>query len=379
MKIAVNTRLLRSERMTGIELFTLETMSRIAKAHPEHTFYYLFDRPYNSKFITSDNIVPVVIKPKSYYRAFHLKFWFEYILPKALKKINPDLLISPDSMMSLSSDVPAFIVIHDINFEHYPKHLPRGISRFLRKYTPQYVHKAQRIATVSEFSKSDLISQYNTDPDKIDVVWNGANVNYKPLSAEEKQAVRNQFTSGIPYFLFIGTILPRKNLANQLKAYGIFREKSQKMQKFLIVGDKWIWDKELQKAWESCPYKEDVIFVGRLDSDTLGKVISAATALMYVSLFEGFGIPILEAFYAGTPVITANVTSMPEVAGDAALCVDPLQPEEIAEAMKKIEEDKTLRTKLIEAGTIRKNEFSWDKTAELLWNSIEKVLDSIKK
>lgn len=372
MKIAVNTRLLRQERMTGIELFTFETMSRIAASHPEHTFYYIFDRPYNKKFITSENIIPVVTFCKSRYRAVLLKFWFEYVLPVTVRKIKPDVMIYPDSLMSLKLKIPSLLVIHDIGFEHYPGHLPSQISKYYRKYTPLFVHKAQRIATVSQFSGNDLIDHYGANASLIDVVFNGANTNFRKFNESEKNEVRQIYTNGCPYFLFVGTIHPRKNLANQLIAYDTFRRRFPGARdKFLVVGDRWIWNSELEDAWSAMNFKDDVVFAGRLNSDQLGRVISSATALMYVSFFEGFGIPILEAFYAETPVITANVSSMPEIAADAALCVDPADPEAIAEAMIRIVNEPELVENLVAAGCRRKAEFSWDKTATKLWQSIE--------
>jgi glycosyltransferase involved in cell wall biosynthesis len=123
-------------------------------------------------------------------------------------------------------------------------------------------------------------------------------------------------------------------------------------------------------------YANDVVFSGRLNSEELVQVLGASLALTYVSYFEGFGIPIVEAFYCGVPVITSNVTSMPEVAGDAALLVNPFQPRSIAEAMKRIAEDESLREDLIRKGFDRKADFSWQKTADLLWESIEIAIKS---
>jgi len=375
MKIAVNTRLLQKGRMTGIELFTFETMSRIAAQHPEHTFYYIFDRKNDPSFITSDNIVPVVACCKSRYRAFLLRFWFEFVLPGILKKIQPDIFISPDNMMSLSTKVPTFLVIHDLGFEHFPEHLPSGISAFYRKYLPRYANKASRIATVSDYTKHDIVHHYNILPEKIDVVYNGADSQFRPYSEDEKVEIREKYCDGSPYFLFVGTIHPRKNLSNQLMAYDIFRKNNAEIScKFLIVGDRWIWDNALRNVYEGMKYRDDVVFAGRLSSAQLSGVIASAEALLYVSLFEGFGIPILEALYAETPVITANVSSMPEIASDAAICVDPLDPEAIAGAIHAIVSDPVLKEKLIIAGRLRRKMFSWDKTAQRLWESIEKIL-----
>jgi glycosyltransferase involved in cell wall biosynthesis len=374
MKIAVNTRLLRKNQLTGIGIFSFETMSRIAKKHPEHTFYYIFDQKYDNSFITSNNIIPIIARPKSRHKAFFLLFWFEFILPRILNKIKPDIFISPDGFMSLRTTFRSIIVIHDLNFEHYPTFLPKSISKFYRIFTPKYCRKAKRIITVSDFTKKDIQNKYTINSDKIDVVYNGANISYMPLSDEEKKLWKDKNTDGYDFFIFIGMIHPRKNLANQLKAFDIFCEnKNNKNHKFYIVGERWIWDTKLEETYTNMKNKKHIIFVGRISSEELGKAIGSATALMYVSLFEGFGIPILESFFTETPVITSNVSSMPEVAKNAAIFVDPENPYEISEAMTEIVNNIELRKKLIEAGKNRKDEFSWDKTADLFWESINKL------
>jgi glycosyltransferase involved in cell wall biosynthesis len=165
---------------------------------------------------------------------------------------------------------------------------------------------------------------------------------------------------------------PRKNLGNLFKAYDLFRSKSSQPVKLVITGARKWWTKEIETVYSNLAFKNDVIFTGRLDLLQAKDVMGAALALTYVSYFEGFGIPIVEAFKCGTPVITSNVTSMPEVAGNAALTVDPFSPEDIASAMGNILYDKELRDKLIERGHERAKLFTWDVSARLLWNSIEK-------
>jgi glycosyltransferase involved in cell wall biosynthesis len=378
MNIAVNVRLLKPNQMTGIGVFTQETMCRLVKNHPEHTFYYIFDEQAHDSFLTSSNIIPVVTPFKSRHRAIFLKFWFEYVLSKTLKKINADVLISPDGFMSLSTPTPTLIVIHDINFEHYPGFIPPSISKFYRKYTPLYASKARRIATVSDFSRNDIAKTYGIDHNKIDVVYNGANVSYSPISVQKQQQYRNQHTMGLPFFIFVGMIHPRKNLANQLKAFDLFRKSpNNPPHKFYIVGKTWILDDELKETLSNMEFSNDVIFAGRLSSEDLGFALASASAVMYVSHFEGFGIPILEGFYAETPVITSNTTSMPEVAGDAAICVSPNDILQIETAMNQIVHNTQLKQQLIAKGRERKLMFTWSKTSELLWQSIEKMLQNI--
>jgi glycosyltransferase involved in cell wall biosynthesis len=267
-------------------------------------------------------------------------------------------------------------VFHDLNFEHYPEDLPLTERKFYRYYFPQYAKKATRIATVSEFSKRDIINQYKIGADKIDVVYNGANEGFKPLSEEEIRATREKHTGGKPYFVFIGALHPRKNLSNLFKAYDYFRKNNDIDVKLVIVGKKKWWTKSIKEAYEQLKYKDDVIFVGRLGSTDLCRVLGSALALTYVSYFEGFGIPIVEGFRCETPVITSNITSMPEVAGDSALLVNPFSVSSISEGMARIAKDEDLRKELILKGRKRREMFSWERSAGLLWNSMEKALNS---
>ncbi len=375
MKIAVNTRLLLKNKLEGIGWFSYETLKRITTQHPEHQFFFLFDRQYDDSFLFSGNITPVIIPPQARHPILYY-LWFEKSIPRALKKIQPDLFFSPDGYLSLTSPVKSMNVIHDLNFEHYPDDLPYPERTFYRHYFPQYARKACRIATVSEFSKRDITNQYHVSADKIDVVYNGANDRYMPIPDSEKFLVRAKYTGGVPYFVFVGALHPRKNLANLFRAFDLFREETGIKMKLLIIGQKKWWTSSIKESYDKMKFNMDVEFCGRLEPDELNRVIASAAALTYVSYFEGFGIPILEAFYCETPVITSNVTSMPEVAGDAAILVDPFSVRSICEGMVKIATDPSVTATLNEAARERKLDFSWQKTADRLWNSMEKALDS---
>jgi len=372
MRIAVNTRLLLPNRLEGIGWFTHETLSRIARWHPEHEFIFLFDRAYAEEFIYSDNITPVVIGPQSRHPVLWW-LWFELSVPRALKKHRADVFLSPDGYSSLRTKVPCVPVIHDLNFEHYPKDLPPLYSWYYRHYFPLYARDAARVATVSEYSKQDIANSYGVDPGKIDVVYDGANELYQPISAEAISATRQQFTKGTPYFLFVGALHPRKNLVNLFKAFDQFRKGTDSDVKLVIVGEKKWWTDDMRTTWEGMQFRDEVVFAGRLGADELKNVIASALAMVYVSYFEGFGIPILEALYCDVPVLTSETTSMPEVAGDAGILVDPFSVEAIAEGMRKLAVDADLRTQLIANGRQQRQKFSWDKTAERLWRCIEGV------
>jgi len=374
LKIAINTRLLLKNKLEGIGWFTYETLIRIVNQHPEHEFYFIFDRKYDESFVFASNVTPIVIGPQARHPLLFY-IWYEYSIPRVLKKIKADLFISPDAFGSLRAKTKTLTVLHDLNFEHFPNIMPRLVQKYYTYFTPKFAKKADRIATVSEFSKSDIVKQYGVSPNKVDVVYNGANKEFKPIEENTRRITKELYSKSCDFFVFIGALNPRKNLSNLFKAFDIFKEKNKTDIKLLIVGEKMYWSGEIKDTFEAMKFKEDIIFTGRLEPEELHKVVGSAMALTYVSIFEGFGIPIVEAWYSETPVITSNVTSMPEIAGDAAVIIDPFKPESIAKGLKSITFDENLREELIEKGKKRRLEFTWQKTADNLWSSIEKTLN----
>lgn len=375
MKIAVNTRLLLKDKMEGIGWFACETLKRITVQHPEHTFYFIFDRRYDKEFIYAENIKPIVIPPQARHPFLYVT-WFDVSIPLALKTIKPDLFLSPDGMLSLNTNVKSLPVIHDLNFEHYPNDLPRLTQLYYHRYFPKFAKKGTRIATVSEYSKMDLVNTYGVEEEKIDVVYNGANEFFEPITENRILQTRQIYSKGCDYFLFVGSLHPRKNLSNLFKAFDQFKKSTGLSTKLMIVGKKKWWTEEIEKTFKSLEFKKDVIFTGRLSTIELKNVIASALALTYVSVFEGFGIPILEGMFCDTPVITSNVTSMPEVGGDAVLTVDPFSVDSIKNGMVKMALDNEFRNQLIIKGRERRQLFSWQKTADKLWESIEKTVAS---
>ena len=375
MKIAVNTRLLLKDKLEGIGWFTYESLRRITTQHPEHEFIFIFDRKYSEEFIFSPNVKPVALFPQARH-PFLYYWWFEHSLQSYLKDLNPDVFVSPDGFLPVHPKVRTLAVFHDLNFEHYPEDLPFLTRHYYRYFFPRFAQNSTRIATVSEYSKQDIIRQYGVTADKIDVVYDGASEVYHPLTQEEKRATMQHYSEGRPYFVFIGSLHPRKNLANLFRAFDLFKKANPSDVQLLIVGARKWWTSEIDQAYQGMNFSDDVIFTGRLNTEHLHMVLGSALGLAYVSYFEGFGIPIVEAFRCGTPVITANVTSMPEVAGEAALMTDPFDAESIAIAMYKIYQYETLRNELSERGYQRKDLFTWQKTADLLWASIERTCNA---
>ncbi len=371
--IVVNTRLLIKDKLEGIGWLTYETLKRITTSHPEHHFIFAFDRYFDEEFIFSDNITPIILSPQARHPILYY-IWFEYSITHLLKDIKPDLFYSPDGFLSLSTKVKQLQMIPDISFHHRPDDFPWIYRKYYNHYFPKFAKKAARIATISDYSKKDISELYGIPSDNIDVVYAGVNESYGPVTTLEKQATKSKFSLGNDYFVYVGALHPRKNIGRLLKAFDEFKKAHSSNIKLLIVGKKMWWTNELEEEFEHMHHKHDVIFTGRLSNKDLNSVVASSLALTYVTAFEGFGIPILEGFQCETAVITSNVTSMPEVAGDAALLVDPFSVDSIKGALLLIAKDEPLRQSLIEKGKLRRQIFSWDRSAKLLWESFEKVL-----
>ena len=375
MRIAINTRLLIEGKMDGIGWFTYETTRRLVNTHPEHTFYLLFDRRPPANLSLPPNAIPLVLMPP----ARHPILWwlfFELSVSMTLRKYKIDLFLSPDGFLPLHSSVPSLAVIHDLNFEHAPDNLRPSHQRYMTHFFPRFARHATRIATVSEYSKQDIASTYHLDTKKIDVVYDGANNLYRPHSEEEKTAIRKRFTDGHPYIIFISTILKRKNLAGLLTAFDDVKSIDTTGLKLIVVGKKAWWQDELETAYNNMRHQQDVIMPGHVEPTELAALLSASEALVYPSFFEGFGIPILEAMHAETAVIASRTTSMPEVGGDAVLYIDPSNTKDISHAIKQLSNPQ-LREDLIAKGRIQREKFSWDRTTELLWQSITHTINDI--
>jgi glycosyltransferase involved in cell wall biosynthesis len=376
MRIAVNTRLLLKDRLEGIGWFTYQSLKRITREHPEHQFFFIFDRPYDEEFIFAPNVTPVVAFPQARH-PFLWYLFFEWSIPFILKKYKIDLFISTDSWISLSTRTRTFNVFHDLNYEHNPHYIKPFLQRkYYLHYSRKFAHRSNRIATVSECTKQDLVSLYGISPSLIDVVYNGCNEQFVSFNEHQKQATRDTYSGGAQYFLYVGAIHERKNIENMLLAFDRYKSTTTNDSKLLIVGKKMWHDNKYEKIYNNLVHKDSVIFTGRLDNESLAAVFSASIALLYVSLFEGFGIPILEAFGAQTAVITSNISSMPEVAGQGALLVNPLSIQDISQAMIQVSSNEAFRASLIEKGTQQLAKFSWDLTAQKLWQSIETCIQA---
>lgn len=373
MRIAINTRLLLKNRLEGIGWFIYQTLKRITVQNPQHNFLFLFDRPFDPSFIFGPNVEARVLAPAARH-PFLWYWWFERKVPTAVENWKADLFFSPEGYGSIRLKIPQIVTFHDLSLIHYPEHTQWLTRKYIHHYYPKFAAKANRVITVSEYSKKDIIKELQVSANKIDVSYNGSNEAFKPISHDQKLAVREKYSSGKPYFIYIGALQPRKNISNLLCAFDKFKKRDVQGFKLLLTGRKAWMTGEIEKTYQAMEHKNEISFTGYLDTDVLASLLAASNGLIYVSLFEGFGIPILEAMNCGVPVITSNISSMPEVAGDAAVLTDPLDIDQIEDSIYRLANEPDLAKKLIEAGNRQKLNFSWDLTAEKVWGSITKTM-----
>lgn len=366
VKIALNTRFLQPGQLEGFGWYTHEIARRMALAHPEDEFLFLFDRPYDARFVYAENVTPIVLSPRARF-APQFYAWFEWAVPKTLKKYGAQVFFSPDSMCSLSSKVPTAMTCHDLVPLHFSAQVPWIHRHYLRHFLPKFLHRANRVLTVSEYVRQDIAQTCGIGLEKISAVYNGCREGFVPLQSVEKQAVRAQFSEGKPYFFYAGAIHPRKNIPRLIRAFDLFKKKTAAPEKLLLAG-RFAWQTgEVKSAYEQAAHRSDIHFLGYVPETDLPLLTAAATALAYPSLSEGFGLPMLEAMHCDTPVLAANASCLPEIAGDAALLVNPLSETAMAEGLEKLWRDPKFAQQLIQNGQVQREKFSWDQAAEQVY------------
>jgi glycosyltransferase involved in cell wall biosynthesis len=239
----------------------------------------------------------------------------------------------------------------------------------LRTFFPRFAKKAAHVITVSDYSKQDIIQTYGISSEKVSAFWNSASDDFKPLEEKEQILTREKFTDGKPYFLFVGTIHPRKNIARLIEAFCAFKRETNSDDQLVIVGAP-LWD----NFGFTAPPKEiesKIHFTGQLSQVELAQVMAAAKLFVYVPYFEGFGIPLVEAMKCGTPILCGDKTALPEVGGDAAHYCDPFDTRSIVNQMVALHNDQALLDALGAKGLERSKLFSWETTAREIYTIIK--------
>tara|TARA_B100001250_G_C19740050_1_gene762617 strand:- start:253 stop:1371 length:1119 start_codon:yes stop_codon:yes gene_type:complete len=367
--VAINTRLLIREKIDGIGRFAFETLKIITQNNPEVEFHFIFDRPFTSDFIFSKNITPHVLSPPTRHPILWY-IWFEFRVPNLLKKIKADIFFSPDGFIPLNCSIPTVTTIHDINFEHRPSDLPWSHRFFYRFFFRQYARLANRIVTVSNFSKKDISKTYQIDPEKIHVTYNGVSKIFKKISDDKKRIIKYKYSHNSDFFIFIGSLHKRKNIKNLLLSFEKYKQDKGKL-KLLIVGERKWNNRATKDIYQNMKFKNEVIFLGRVKDKQLADILASAHALCFVSLFEGFGLPIIEAMQCGVPIITSNTSCMPEIAQDCAIIIDPYNISDITNAMLEISRNELKREELIQKADVRVKDFNWSSSAHKIWEIIK--------
>ena len=272
---------------------------------------------------------------------------------------------------------PIVSTIHDLSFEHLPETFTRRSRTQLRLTVRGTARRAAVILTLSEFSRRDIIETYAVDPERVLVTPAAAPTNFAPVENEtELKDIRERYGIKPNYLLSLGSIQPRKNLARLIEAYALLRSSraGNQLPQLVIAGKRGWLDNEIQRAAQRENRNESIKFIGYVPEKDLPALYSAAICFVYPSFFEGFGLPVLEAMQCGTPVIAGNRTSLPEVAGAAALLFDPFDAGALAEAIERIIHNPDTRAELRVKGLERARIFSWTATARLTLQAYERAL-----
>ncbi len=364
MNIGVNARLLLPGVKEGISRYLHETLSRMVLDHPEDTFHLYFDRAYDEQYLYADNVIPHIVRPQARHPLlWHI--WFDYMLPYRFRKDKIDVFYSADGYSSLRAQVPTVLVSHDLAFEHFDDQNHQHHLQYLRKYVPRFHRRAESIIAVSQATADDIVATYQIDPARISIAGNSTTLQWSPTHDKS-------ITHGKDYIVYIGSLNPRKNIVRLIKAFDQYKNETGDQTQLVIIG-KLAWKSQpIQRAMTDAQYADEIIHLTDVRKSA-SLILSNARALVYPSLFEGFGIPILEGFATQVPVITSNVSSMKEVAGDAAVLIDPYSIDAIAQGIKTVCHDESLRQDLIRKGTAQLLKYQWEDSARTIYTQLKAV------
>jgi glycosyltransferase involved in cell wall biosynthesis len=370
MKIAIDAR---KWRDYGIGTYVRNVVRHLANVDRETTYFLFCHRADESTLRDlAENFVPVVDDSAGYSFKEHVS------IPLKLRRLGADLLHSPHYVLPLLCRVPAVVTIHDCIHLLFPQYLPNRLAwQYARFMMGSAIHRAALIFTVSEASRNDILRFYpEADPELLQVVPNAIDeAIVADPGEEETQRVKERYQIRGRFVLYAGNIKPHKNLERLVAAFGRLKQHpSFEDVKLLIIGDEVNRYGSLRRAVEAAGVRQDVRFFGFVPDRTLSALYRLASVFAFPSLYEGFGLPPLEAMACGTPVVTSNLSSLPEVVGDAAVLVDPYQPEDIARGLERVLSDDALRADLSARGRARAQEFSWERSVRAIHAGYLKVL-----
>ena len=339
--------------------------------------YYVFVKPGEDRCVESTKNVHVIELNCPTY-----PLWEQWALPRSAKKYGVDILHCTSNTAPIWCNIPLVLTLHDIIFleprDKQNHSLYQNMGWFYRRLdVPRILDKCRRIITVSNFEMENIISKLNIPRERMAMIYNGYNDWFKPL--DDKNDIYKRYIPEEGYFFFLGNTDPKKNTERTLVAYSKYLKLSEVKRKLLMADlDKEYLDGIIERN-QIDNIRENIVMPGYIVNNDLPYIYNKAFAFLYTSLRESFGIPLLEAMACGTPVITSNTSSMPEIAGEDAILVNPENSDEITEMMLRLEKDKDFYEQQRQIGLERAKLFSWRKTAENLLKLYQEVYRDIQK
>ncbi len=344
MRIAIDASRTTVARVTGTEHYALQLIRALINHNktlstPHELLLYFRDTPQDDLFPVREHVTFRVIP--------FARLWTHIRFAAALWQDKPNVVFVPAHTLPFVFAGRAAVTVHDLGYHYFPQSHP-VLQRWYLDLTTRYsAHRAKVVLADSAATARDLQRFYGVPADKISVVYPGVD----PLKIDDFEAVRRKYHLPPRYFLFIGTLQPRKNIARLAQGFARYCQATNDDTALVLAGSKgWLYD----EAWTAGVAR--VMLTGYIDDDDKGALYAGARALVFPSLYEGFGFPVLEAMGCGTPVICSNTSSLPELAGNAALLIDPLDVDGLANAMQRIVTDETLRSEFVERGKVHMKE-----------------------
>jgi glycosyltransferase involved in cell wall biosynthesis len=361
MKIAFSARGL-SIPSGGVHQFIKSLVPALARQRGDDELFIFYN---HEKFKgLAPNCSEIVIKGSNRI------FWDFFLLPKMLRKLKVDAAIFPKNILPFFPGCRSYIIIHDLAyFERKLNAYPLLDTIYMRTLIPQSVRRAATVFAVSEHTKKDIIRSTNCEPKKITVTYEAADKIYRPVSdASHLSQVKQKYNLPDDFILYVGSLSPRKNIVRLLEAFS--RIRTNIPHNLVLTGSKSWKDSAVYQTMCSLNLTDRITQLGYVEHEDMPALYNLAGAYIYPSLYEGFGLPVLEAMQCGCPVVASNATSIPEVAGDAAVPVNPLDTTAIADAVYRVLTDNKLREELINSGFQQAEKFSWDRCANTMLKTI---------
>lgn len=372
MRIGIDGNEANVERKVGISEYSFELIKQFSFLKREDIFWKIY-----LKSEKNDDF-PSISKNWTYSIFGPSKLWTQIALPLNLYKDSnrPHVFFSPGHYAPRFSPVPTVISIMDLAFFHFPEYFTKKDLTQLHNWTSYSVKQAKRVITISQATRSDIIKLYGITGEKISVIYPGIKEESNIVNNISMSEIKSKYNISQEYILFVGTLQPRKNIEKLIESFSLLLRKNEsentKLQ-LVIVGKKGWKYESILSAPKRFGISERVKFLDFVPDEELASLYRHAQLFVFPSLYEGFGLPVLEAMKHGCPVLTSNISSLPEAGGDAAIYCDPENSKDIAEKIEKIIKDSSLRKEMIEKGYKHIKNFSWEKAAKQTLAVLEEV------